>query len=123
VLSYSRRPTAASDLVQCPDAARVTQYHHGNQHHPLRYIDYFKRLRDLGMPDSSPAQAIGIFATLIVLAGLLLGVPLSQIFGSQVGWSGAKLFLATLALGVIGLGSGVLIVIANSYIAARSVGR
>jgi hypothetical protein len=106
--------------VQCPDAARVSQYHHGNWHHPLRYIDYFKRLR---MPDSSPAQAIGIFATLIVLAGVLLGVLHSQIFGSQVGWSGAKLFLATLALGVIGLGSGVLIVIANSYIAARSVGR
>jgi hypothetical protein len=65
------------------------------------------------MPDSGLAHAIGIFATLIVLGGLLLGVLLSQIFARRLGWSGAKLFFATMALGAIGLGGGVLIVVAN----------
>jgi hypothetical protein len=67
------------------------------------------------MPDSGLAQFIAISEILIVLGGLLLGVLLSQILARRLGWSGAKLFLATLALGVIGFGGGVLAVIATVY--------
>jgi hypothetical protein len=65
------------------------------------------------MPDSGLAKAIGILAILIVVGGLLLGVMLSRILARRLGWSGAKLLLATLTLGAIGVGGGVLIVIAN----------
>jgi hypothetical protein len=67
------------------------------------------------MPDDGLAQFIAISELLIVLGGLLLAVLLSRILARKLGWSGAKLFLATLALGVIGFGGGVLGVIATFY--------
>src|SRR5262245_16597325 len=50
--------------------------------------------------------------SLIVLGGLLLGVLLSRTLARPLGWSGGGLLLATLGLGSIGLGGGVLIVTA-----------
>lgn len=66
-------------------------------------------------PDSGLAQAIGIMMILIVLGGLLSGVLLGRILARRLGWSGAKRLLAILGLGVIGVGGGVLVVIANFY--------
>jgi hypothetical protein len=57
------------------------------------------------------ALLISILTILIVLGGLLLGVLLSRTLARRLGWSGAKLLLATLGLGAIGVG--VLFVIAN----------
>jgi hypothetical protein len=67
------------------------------------------------MPDSGLAQFIAFSEILIVLGGLLLAVLLSRILARGLGWSGAKLFLAALTLGVIGFGGGVLAVIATFY--------
>jgi hypothetical protein len=64
-------------------------------------------------PDSGLALAIGILMILIVLGGLLSGVLLGRILARRSGWSGSKLLFATLGLGAIGAGVGVLVVIAN----------
>jgi hypothetical protein len=70
--------------------------------------------KDLDMaPDTGLAQAIGILLILIVLGGLLLGVLLGRSLARRLGWSGAKMLLATLGLGAIGVVGGVLVVIAT----------
>jgi hypothetical protein len=58
---------------------------------------------DLGMPDEGLARFIAISEILIVLGGLLLAVLLSRILAGRLGWRRAKLLLATLALGGIGV--------------------
>ena len=65
------------------------------------------------MPDQGLARAIGILMILIVLGGLLLGGVLGRIFARHVGWSGAKRSFAIVGLGVVGVGVGALVVIAN----------
>ncbi len=65
------------------------------------------------MPDEGLARAIGILVILIVLGGLLLGGLLGRSLARRLGWSGAKRLLAIVGSGAIGVGAGVLIVIAN----------
>jgi hypothetical protein len=60
------------------------------------------------------ALALFIVKTLIVLGGFLLGVLLSRILARSLGWSGDKRLL-DLGLGSIGVGCGVLFVIASFY--------
>jgi hypothetical protein len=61
--------------------------------------------------------ALAIFITmfLIVLGGLLLGVLPVRMMARRLGWSGHKRLLITLGLGVIGVGGGILVVIATFY--------
>ena len=65
------------------------------------------------MPDEGLARAIGILMILIVLGGLLSGGLLGRILARHLGWSGAERLLAVVGLGAIGVGAGVLVVIAN----------
>jgi hypothetical protein len=50
---------------------------------------------------------------LIVLGGLLLGGMLGRILAHRSGWSGAKRLLAIVGTGAIGVGAGVLVVLAS----------
>jgi hypothetical protein len=61
------------------------------------------------------ALVIFIVMILIVLGGLLLGVLLSRSLARSLGWSGAKRSLTMLGLGAIGVGGGVLVVIATFF--------
>jgi hypothetical protein len=67
------------------------------------------------MNDSGLALAIFIGMILIVLTGLLLGMLLGGIVSRALGWSGTKRWLASLGLGALGIGGGVLAVIATFY--------
>ncbi len=59
------------------------------------------------------ALAIFIAMILMVLGGLLLGVLPGWMMARHLGWSGHKRLLITLGLGAIGVGGGILIVIAT----------
>lgn len=63
--------------------------------------------------DGELALAIFIAMFLIVLGGLLLGVLLSWTMARHFGWSRGTSWLITLGLGAIGIGGGILIVIAT----------
>lgn len=77
------------------------------------HMQFLERKGDLGMPEERLALVIGILKMLIVLGGLLSGVLLGWILARSLGWRADKRLLAMVGAGAIGVGAGVLVVIAN----------
>jgi hypothetical protein len=67
------------------------------------------------MNDGGLATAILIGMVLIVGAGLFFALVFSKMLARRFGWSGGKRSAATLALGALGVGAGVVAVIATFY--------
>jgi hypothetical protein len=67
------------------------------------------------MNEDGLATAIFVGMVLFVLAGSLAGFLLGRILASSLGWSGAKRMSSSLGLGALGVGCGVLAVIATFY--------
>lgn len=67
------------------------------------------------MNDGGLATAIFAAMILIIAAGLLVGFLLSRTIARHFGWGGTKRTVTSLGLALIGIGGGILVVIATFY--------